>query len=52
MKEIYYAQKESLVDGDFCKLAAADMDHINMNMSESEMSNMKKEALKQLVKKK
>ena len=52
VKEIYNAQKESPVDGDFCKLVAADMDQINMNMSESQISNMKKEAFKQLVKKK
>ena len=52
VKEIYYAQKESPVEGDFCKLVAADMDHVEMNMSENEISNIKKEAFKKIVKKK
>ena len=52
VKDIYEAQKISPMEGDFCKLIEADKEEINLQISETEISQMKESKYKSLVKNK
>ena len=52
VRKVYDAQKEDTCAGDFFELVTEDKDTINLNISETEMTNMKKEKLKIIVKNK
>ena len=52
VRKVYDAQKADTCAGDFFELVTEDKDSINLNISETEMTNMKKEKLKIIVKNK
>ena len=50
IKEVFNAQKESPIDGDFYKLVTSDLEKVNLTISENDICNTNKEALKKTVK--
>ena len=52
VKEVSNAQKESPLDGDYCKLVVSDQEHVNLSMTENEITNTSKAAFKTTVKNK
>ena len=52
VRDIYEAQKISPMEGDFCKLIEADKEEINLQLTETEISQMKESKYKTIVKKK
>ena len=46
IKEVFNAQKESPIDGDFYKLVTSDLEKVNLAISENDICNTNKEALK------
>ena len=52
VREVLNAQKESPLDGDFCKLVVSDPAQVNLSMTENEMTNSSNAAFKTTVKNK
>ena len=52
VKDIYEAQKISPMEGDFCKLIEADKNEINLQITETEISQLKECKYKSIVKNK
>ena len=50
VKDIFEAQKISPMEGDFCKLIEADKEEINLQITETEISQMKESKYKTIVK--
>ena len=52
IKEVYNAQKENPVNGDYCKLVDADSTAVNLQLTESQILSMKEKPYKDKVKSK
>ena len=50
IRKIFEAQKQNPSPGDFCEIVKNDMSAIGLNISEKEISNMKKQKFKNIVK--
>ena len=50
IRKIYEAQKQNPSPGDFCEIVKNDMSAIGLNISEQEISQMKKQKFKDIIK--